>query len=291
MPEKRPDLNDINNEQGLIGLGTIPSLAPVAAFNPKQVENLLRTKGIRALHFKHAPNPDRETLEGGVNPNTVAAKYGWRYYSVRSLRVVTQQFKLEDRLNVQGIWGTSSVLLNVAGHYDDGEQEHAFFRPFDIVMLQSTPDGGSITMQTEQFTEFNPTGPIRLNFRCEAVDYLADKNRVYVADQDFMTKDGKIVWLDGGYRPSFKDGKGDILSVVYWIKPIYIVQNVPHAIRITSGNDTGNGGLPRQAYYAPQLVIAKQAWQMADADEMVNFDQLPDYPHYRNSNNVTGGSI
>ena len=289
MPEKRPDLNDINTEQGLVGLGTIPGLAPVAAFNPKQIENLLRTKGIRALHYKHAPNPDRETIEGGVNPNTVAAKYGWRFYSVRQLRVVTQQFKLEDRLNVQGIWGVNSVLINVAGHYDDGDQEHAFFRPYDVIMLQSSAEGGAITMQTEQFAEFNPTGPVKLNFRCEAVDYLADKNRVYVPDQDFTTQDGKIVWLDGGYKPFFKDGKGAVLSVVYWIKPIYIVQNVPHALRITPGNDTGNGGLPRQAYYAPQLVIAKQAWFRTDAEEMLDFDALPRYDTYRDSCNLTSG--
>jgi len=290
MPEKRPDINDVNSEPGLIGLGVIPSLAPVAAFNPKQIENLLRTKGIQAVHYKHAINPDRETMEGGVNPNTNAAKYGWRYYSARKLRVVTQQFKLEDRLNVQGIWGTNSVLLNISGHYDDGCQEHAYFRPHDVVVLQSSADGGAITVQAEQLAEFNPTGPMKLNFRCEAVDYLADKNRVYVAEQDFITQDGKIFWLNGGNKPSFHDGKGDILSVVFWIKPIYIVQNVPHGLRITPGNDTGNGGLPRQAYYAPQLVVAKQSWARNDSEELLDFSALPDYNTYRDSGNLTGGS-
>lgn len=290
MPQQRPPTDDTNSDTGLIGLGQIPGLAPVAAFNPAQIANLLKTKGLRALHYKHAPNPDRETFAGGVNPNTNAAKHGWKFYSVRPLRAVPQQFKLEDRLNVQGIWGMGSVLLNVSGHYDDGCQEHSFFRPWDIVVLDRTPDGTQITTMTDQLVEFNPNGPLKLNFRVEGVDHLSDKNREYVADQDFSICDGKIKWLDGGARPSFHDGKGDILAVVYFTKPIYIVQNVPHSLRITPGNDTGNGALPRQAAYAPQLVVAKQAFFRVDNEEILDFSDIPQYNAYRDSGNTNGGS-
>jgi hypothetical protein len=290
MPETRPDLIDVNSERGLLGLGTIPGLAPVAAFNPAQVESLLKTKGIRALHYKHAPNPDRETLQGGVNPNTNAAKHTWKFYSVRQMRCVPQQFRLEDRLNVQGIWGMASCLLNVAGHYDDGDKEHVFLRPFDIVVLDSMPDGTGITTMTDQLAEFNPNGPMRLNFRVEAVDHLSDKTREYVNGQDFAVIDGKIHWLDGGFRPRFHDGKGTILSVVYWTKPVYIVQNMPHSIRITPGNPTGDGGLPRQAQYAPQLAVAKQAWFRLDTEELLDFAEIPQYNTFRDTLNVTGGS-
>ena len=286
----RPDYNDVNDEQGLINLGSLPGSAPIAAFNPEMTESLLKTKGIAALHYKHAPNPDRETFAGGVNPNTNAAKNGWRYYSVRQLKLVAQQFKLEDRLNVQGVFGTGSVLLSVAGHYDDGCKEHAFFRPFDVIVIQSAVDGSPITTMAEQMAEFNPTGPMKLNFRCEGVDYLADKNRRYCEEQDFIISDGKIVWLNGGQRPSFKDGKGDILSVVYWTKPVYIVQNVPHSIRITPGNEYGHASYPRKAHYAPQLIIAKQAQFRVDSEELLDFSGLPEYNNYSDSGNTTGGS-
>jgi len=287
----RQDPSDMNDEQGLIGLGTIPSLAPVAAFNPQQIENLLKTKGINALHYKHSPNPDRKTIEGGVQPNTnSAAKYGWRYYSCRKIRVVPQSFKLENTLNVQGIWGVGSVLMNVAGQYDDGEKDSAYFRPHDIIMLQSDPSGGEITILTEQFSIFNPTGPIKLNFRCEGVELLEDKNRRYIEGQDFSVMDGKIYWLTGGYKPNFINGQGDVLSVVYYARPIYIVQNVPHALRITPGNFEGDGQLPRKAFLAPQLVICKQAWFSADQEEFLDFDGLPSYNNYPDTKNVTGGS-
>jgi len=286
----RPDYNDVNTEAGLIGLGSIPGMAPVAAFNPEMTENLLKTKGLKATHYKAAHNPDRETIAGGVNPNSVAAKLGRRYYQARQLFVVPQQFKLDNRLQIQGIWGMSSVLLNLSGSYSDGDQATVFARPHDIITIESTVDGSPITALADQLVEFNPTGPMKLNFRCENVDYLADKNRSYVLDQDFCVQDGKIYWLNGGNRPSFANGKGDILTVVYWIKPIYIIQNVPHSIRITPGNNTGNGGLPRKSHYAPQLAIASQAWFRIDSEELMDFNELPSYNHYASTNNVTGGS-
>jgi len=286
----RPNYNDVNNEQGLINLGSLPNVAPVAAFNPDMTESLLKTKGIVALHYKHALNPDRETFAGGVNPNTNAAKLGYRYYSMRQLRVVTQQFKISDQLNVQGIWTLGSVLINVSGHYDDGDNEHAFFRPYDVITIQSTSDGSSISTLTNQMSEYNPNGPMKLNFRCEGVDYLADKNRQYHEGQDFIVQDGKLFWLDGGFKPEFNNGKGDILSVVYWIKPVYIVENVPHSLRITPGNELGNAAYPRKAHYAPQLLICRQAWFRTEESEMLDFSNLPQYNIYRDSKNVTGGS-
>ena len=292
MPrDTRPEYNDTNNESGLLNLGSLPSLAPVAAFNPDMTESLIKTKGIVALHYKHALNPDRETFAGGVNPNTNAAKLGFRYYSVRQFKMVPQQFKLSDQLNVQGIWTLGSVLINVAGHYDDGPKEHAFFRPHDVIVIQSACDGSSITTLTQQMSEFNPVGPLKLNFRCEGVDYLADKHREYQEGQDFVVQDGKIFWLERGFKPSMStDGKGEILTVVYWIKPLYIVESVPHALRITPGNEMGNAAYPRKAHYAPQLVVAKQSWAGVDESDLLDFSSLPSYNQYRDSNNVTGGS-
>jgi hypothetical protein len=291
MPIKRTDPTDINNEQGLINLGSIPGLAPVAAFNPRQIENLLRTKGIRAIHYKHAPNPDRETIAGGVTPNTNAAKMGWRYYSAREILVVPQQFKLEDRLNVQGIWGQGSVLLNVAGHYEDGCKEHAFFRPYDLLLLGNDPCGpNNITIAVDQLIEFNPTGSMKLNFRCEGVDVLFGKDYTFVEDQDFIIDNGLITWLPAGRKPRFHDGKGEILSIVYYTRPVFIIQNIPHAVRITPGNDHGTANEPRRAYYAPQQLVAKQAWTRIDNEELFDYGTLPDYNHYRDSQNVTGGS-
>jgi len=286
MPEKRPPLTDTNDIQGLIGIGHLPSSAPVAAFNPELTESLLRTKGIRALHYKHAPNPDRETIEGGPNISTKAATKGWKYYQVRELLAIPQQARLSDTLNINGIWGMRSVLLNITGHYNDGDKSHVFCRPHDLIVF----DLPGVTTEVDQLIEYNPNGPIKLNFRCESVQYLADANREYKDNIDFSVKDGKIVWMTTGKRPEFKNGKGSILSLVYYTKPVYIVQNVPHSIRITPGNSTGNGALPRDAYYAPQQLICAQSWVRVDDQDLLDFSGLTKYNGYRDSKNVTGGT-
>jgi len=286
----RPPLIDINAIAGMVGLGPIPSQAPVAAFNPDQIESLLITKGINAIHYKHAPDPNRETVTGPVNPNTNAAAWGARFFTSRKLKAVPQNFALENRLNVQGIWGLHTVLLNISGYYFDDKKETAYCRPGDLIVLDTDADGNGITAEVDQLTEYNPTGPLKLNFRVEGVTYLADKERVYIEAQDFFIVNGKIQWHDKGAKPNFKDGKGAVLSVVYYTKPIYIVKNVPHSLRILPGNSTGNGALPREARYAPQLVVAQQSWIRSDNTELLDFSGLPSYPEYRNTKNVTGGA-
>jgi hypothetical protein len=209
--------------------------------------------------------------------------------------VVPQNFALEHRLNVQGIWGLHTVLLNVSGYYSDTEsgkdKETVFCRPHDIIVLDKDPAGNAVTIETDQLAEYNPNGPMKLNFRVESVRYIADKTREYICDQDFTVTDGKIVWLKQGRKPAFQGGKGSILSIVYYTKPIFIVKNVPHAIRILPSNSIGHGGLPRKAEYAPQLVIGQQSWIRADSQELLDFSDLPDYPIYRDSNTVTGGTF
>jgi hypothetical protein len=148
-----------------------------------------------------------------------------------------------------------------------------------------------VTVEMRQRFEYNPNGPMKLNYRVEGVKYLADSVRRYEEGQDFAVVNGQILWLAAGRRPSFANGKGAVMSIVYYMKPVYIVKNVPHSVRILPSNETGHGGLPREAMYAPQLLIAQQSWIRQDNQELLDFSSLPDYPSYRDSKNVTGGTF
>lgn len=288
----RPELGDTNDTSGLIGLGPIPSAAPVAAFNPAQIESLLVTKGFNALHFKHALNPDMENINGVVNPNTQAAQWGVRFFEVRPLKLVPQNFALQHQLTVQGIWGLNTVLLNITGYYTDfdrdGKKQLVYAAPDDLIMITTRPDGGAVTVEMRQRFQYNPTGPMKLNYRVESVYYLADRERRYEQDQDFAIVDGKIVWLPAGRKPT---SGNQVMTIVYYIKPVYIVKNVPHNVRLLPGNAIGHGGLPREATYAPQLLIAQQSWIRQDNQELLDFSALPDYPKYADSSNVSGGTF
>ena len=281
---ERPQLNDINNETGLMGIGPLPSKAPVAAFNLDQIENLLITKGFTAYHYKHALNPQRETLQGGENPNTLGAQRGVIYYEVRELKAVPQNFRLEDVLNVQGIYKPESVLINITGNYTDGDKEPIYVRPRDLIVLNPT-----ITDVAEQLVEYNPNGPIRLNYKVKGVDYIATTDQKFRQDIDFDVKDNVIRWLSGGKKPKFVNGKGEILSIVYYITPVYIVQAVPHNLRVLPDNEIGHGALPRHARYAPQLIIAVQS-HLREPNDLLDFTALPPYSGNPNSANVTGGT-
>jgi len=282
----RPPIDDINTTQGYPNLGPIPSLAPVASFNLSQIENLLLTKSFLAYHYRHAPNPDRNALLAPVNPNEQAAHRGVRYYAVRPLGIVPYSFKLEERLQVQGIWGQGTVVFNVTGQYlDNGTEKNTYIRERDIIVLNPT-----ITTMTQQLVEYNPTGPQKLNYRVKGVDYLADDTNVYQEGRDFQILNEQIVWVDGGLKPRVINGQPAVLTCVYFMTPIYIVQNLPHSLRIIPSNDSGHGAFPREAVYAPQLVIAKPSTIMEEND-ILGFYNLPPFPDYRDSQNTTGGSV
>jgi len=278
----RPPPKDTNDTKGLIPLGPIPAQAPVAAFNHHQIESLLQTKGFECYHYKHASNPDRAEVHGPVNPNSQAAHRGYIYYEVRKLRVVPQSFRLEDRLAVQGVWGMGTALFNVTGEYIDGKgNDPAYIRNDDLIVLNPT-----ITMMTDQLFQYNPTGPQKLLYRAKGVDYLADTENRYVEDRDFRVHDGMIFWIKGGLRPK----KDAVLTIVYYITPIYIVKNIPHHLRLLPSNDVGHGALPREVKYAPQQVVA-QISTLVEEKDLMNWFDLPPLPEYPDSGNVTGGSL
>lgn len=280
----RPPLKDRNFKEGLIGLGPIPGQAPVASFNLDGIENLLETKCFEAIHYASALLPDQETLAGPVDPNTQGAQRGVFYYQARKLGIVPTQFKLEDRLTVQGLWGVGSALFNVTGNFLDGEKDKAYVKNHDLIVL---PD---VTVPVPEKVEYNPTGPLKLNYLVRGVDYLADTKQVYREDVDFGIRDGKIFWIQNGRKPTFANGKGKILTVVYWATPIFIVQSLPHNLRLIPSNPQGHGAFPRDQVYAPQLLVVKPSTILEEKD-LMDWTALPGYNDYPSSQNTTGGSV
>lgn len=279
----RPPLKDRNTTKGLVDLGPIPDLSPVASFNIGGIHNLLETVSFKAIVYHSAYLPDQETISSPMNPNTQGAQRGFFYYSAREIGVVPQSFKLEDRLTVQGIYGAGSALFNVTGTYLDGDREVAYVKNRDLIVL---PD---ITEPYPQKIEFNPNGPQKLLYKAKGVDYLADNKTVYNEGFDFEVVNGLIHWLPNGRKPFFSNGKGAVLSIVYYHNPIYIVQNLPHNLRLIPSNPQGHAAYPREETYAPQLLIVKPSTIMEESDIM-DWTALPDYNEYPNSSNTTGGS-
>lgn len=276
----RPPFIDINNNQNGYGLGPISPFPGIGSFNPQLTNNLLETKAIEAYHYRSLPNPQRETEIGPVDPSTqVSNQRGFIYYNPRKLGVVPQNISLEGRLQLQALYDVGRIVLNVTGQYSCGDKEQVQIRPFDIIMLNPT-----LTTMTGQLFEYNPTGPQKLVHKVLGVDILVDSDLiVYNEGVDYAVSGGLIHWLSGK-RP--RDGA--VMSCTYYMNPVYIVENVPHNLRITPGNETGNGALPRKGVYAPQLVICKSSDTMQEQD-LTRYD-LHNLPAYPVSNNTSGGS-
>jgi hypothetical protein len=281
----RPPLKDKNSASGLVGLGNIPGLSPVASFNIDQINNLLDTKGFRAWHYRHCLNPIQETLSGPVDPSKQSGFEAVIYYSVREVKIVPQQFRVEEALTVQGIWGQGTTMFNVSGKYMDGNKENVHVSERDLIVFDS-----EMTDLVRQKFEFNPTGPQKLHYKALGVEFLRDsRGNVYTEGSDFVLSDGQIVWLKEGRMPDFKNGKGEILSIVYWYNPVYIVVSRPHSLRVLPSNKSGNGAIPRDKTYAPQLLIVRPSTLYKEND-ILGFSDLPPIPAYSDSNNTTGGS-
>lgn len=245
-----PTFNDINNRTGLLPIGPLPSMAPVAAFNTDQVESLLRTKGILAFHARHAVPYDTETMQAGKNLEQ-ATERAMAYYDLRPLLVVPQSFSVNDTLTMLSLHATGTVVLNVTGEYLD-VPERVFLRPRDLILMNP----GMTDMHQERF-EFKGKSQTIMHYKAKRVDYLACSSQGrMMQDVDFVVTDGGAIEFIAGQKiPRV----GEVVSAVYEYSPIYSIRQVPHTLRVLPGNETGHGGKPRVAHYGPQYVVADRS--------------------------------
>lgn len=280
----RPDLNDLNQNKGLVDLGSIPGVSPVASFNLDAIDNLIRTKGFLCFHYKHALNPDKESLGGPTDPNKQSTHRAYRYYEPRPVYHVPRNYKLEDQLTTQAVFQQGSVLVNLNGKYEDSipdKSDIAFVRPNDILVFPSLTD------MTQQLFRYDPNCKQKLHYKIKDIDILFDMDYNYKKDVDFsISKDGELVWLNGK-RP--KGGVGSVISVTYYFTPLYIVSAMLHSLRVLPSNEQGHAAYPREATYAPQQFVCKSSVAMEEKD-LLNYQDLPPLPMW-DDGNTGGGSF
>lgn len=268
------DLRDTNKTTGFPLLGPQAPKIPVAAFRLDVIEELIRTKGILAFHARHAINPDRNSKIGGVNVAAAKTERTLIYYDVRPLRIVPQDFSVRDTLTVMGLYSTGTVMMNVDGKYLDGSQERVFLRPNDLIILNPT-----VTELYPEVFEFKSEDKTKLQYRVASVDYMATGDVAngngtrFSQDSDFaVTDDGYIEWLDGGNKPK----NGEVVSIVYYMRPIFIIRAIPHSLRLLPSNELGTGAAPRKMRYAPQLALLEYSTIREGQDNTIDWFNVPE---------------
>jgi hypothetical protein len=226
--------------------------APYGIFSDDAHDSLLKSKGFRALHYKHALNPNRETVEEGVDLSTMTTS-GYVFYDPEEFWVVPQNIGWQDTYVIQGVHGTNSISLNHTGYYTNGER--VYLRPGDIVVIQD-----DITVMVQQLVEFKNAPSQKLKMPIVSVDYLANGNgRRYEEGVDFTVSQGIINWLQSPLWDA-KNKRGEVLSCVYWTKPRFNVVATPKVFRMVWSNASGNDRLQAAATYLPGNCIVNMSW-------------------------------
>jgi len=247
-------------DQRQISAGFHPfgAFAPAGIFSSDVHDELIKTKGFKSVHWRHALNPNRTTIEAGVDLTDQADVGAMNVYDPRCFYVAIQQLGWQDQAIIQGIHGSMNISsVNYTTYYEGSQTERVFLRKYDVVMVDS-----GHTVMVGQLFEYKPAGPQRLKFPVLEVDYLSDgnKNR-YEENIDFSVKDGMIEWI-GDRRPCWDaaKGRGDVLSINYWTRPYFSVVETPRVMREVFTNPTGDANKPSQGTYISGSAVLKAIW-------------------------------
>lgn len=263
------------SEQPQISAGFHPygAATPAGIFSTDVHDNLIKSKGHKSTHYRHALDPNRQAIDGGANISQAPDVGAVNLYDPRPFYVAIQQLNWQDRYIIQGVHSDMTVMtVNYTTYYETQVEprERVFLRKNDII----TVDSGH-TVLVPQLFEYKPAGPQRMKFPIVDVDYLVDGNRNrYEKDIDFIIKDGLLEWV-GTKRPLWyaDKGMGEVLSINYWTKPVFSVVSTNRVFREVFTNPSGNAAQPSDATYISGSAVVQALW--IDTHLQPN---LPDWP-------------
>jgi len=264
------------------GLHPLGPIAPAGIFSTDAHESEIKTKGMPAIHWRHALNPNRTTIEGGVDLSQSADINGYNLYDPRPFYIVPTNQNWEDTFVTQGLYGKHSASILHTGYYDDPLRTRVYLRPNDIILVNN-----GLTVMITEMVEYKPAGLMRLKFPIVSIDYMANGQNVrFEEGSDFIIQDGMLEWV-GQNRPTWDTSKarGEPLSVVYWTYPYYMVAATPRVFRTVYTNASGNAALPSVPTYLPGSAIVQMLW-LEDAGSI----SIPNWPREKNPLNKTNNT-
>lgn len=269
MSSDNPTYTKFPTDQKQEAAGVFPTgpRTPAGVFPLDAEDNLIRQKGIKMRHYRFALTANRVATEGGVNIADTIGQKNFTYYDPHELFVVIQQLNWSDTYMMQGIYGSFNIsTVNYCSKYEDLLSKRSYLRANDILV-----DDSGITAATEDIFEYNGREYQRLRFPIEDVDYLASATTRFYLNTDFSLCEGQIHWINGGMKPTFSNGRGEVLSIVYFTKPYYQVVATPRVFRAAYANTYGNPNQPAKLTYYSGSAVIKMLWSTR-----IDFD-LPDW--------------
>ena len=233
----------------------MPLVLPDPSIKRDSFNELINNRGIRFLHSKSYPCSNIKTLDDNAHdmlcPHCDGS--GILYYDRREIFGLFSSNSIDRQFEKNGVWEMGTVVVTLPTEYADGTE--ADFSMFDRLEVQD------FTVRLWELKEYEPREdnkqqlryPIIKTSRVEAVTHEA--RREFIEGTDFTIEDGKIKWVPGmtpNYNPLTEHGQ--VYSVNYYCKPIYVVLNPLRELRVTQESD----GLNKHVRRLPQQVVLRR---------------------------------
>jgi hypothetical protein len=233
--------------------GMFPSYFPTFIHDPSvkrdAFNELIQNRGIRFIHSKAYPCSNMKNL-GDNNHDPLCPHCdgsGILYYDAREIFGAFSSNSIERQFEKQGAWELGTVVATFPTEYPDGvEADFSMFDKLEVtdftVRLWELKEYETRTDLKQQLRY-----PIVKTSRVEAVNNSTRKE--YLEGTDFNIEDGMIKWVSGRTPP-----EGQVYSVNYYCKPVYVVLNPLRELRITQELVDGQ----KVARRMPQQVVLRR---------------------------------
>jgi hypothetical protein len=233
----------------------MPLILPDPSIKRDSFNELINNRGIRFFHSKAYPCSNMKTLDDNAHdmlcPHCDGS--GILYYDRREIFGLFSSNSIDRQFEKNGVWEMGTVVVTLPTEYPDGTE--ADFSMFDKLEVQD------FTVRLYELKEYEPREdgkqqlryPIIKTSRVEAVTH--EERREFKEGIDFTIEDGKIKWVSGR-TPNYNQTTehGQVYSVNYYCKPVYIVLNPLRELRVTQESE----GLNKQARRLPQQLVLRR---------------------------------
>lgn len=231
-----------------------PKYLPDPSVRGDAFDQQLRNKGVRFIHKRAMPCPNVRNLDDNThNPNCpICDGSGIYRYSEQEIIGIFQGNQLERLFEQQGVWEIGTAVVTFPTEYADGQQ--ADFNTYDHIVM---PDFEARTWQ--QFEYDNTKTSQGLRYPITGIDRMTSVEngvlRTYEEGVDFNIVDGNIEWVSG-QEPAYDASadRGTVVSVSYFLNPVYSVLQHMRELRVTQEYVDGN----KVARRLPQEVLVKR---------------------------------